>query len=310
MEMPSGPESRLDWSVRFQSAELTVVQTRWDPHRHVAASKIRPEEAALEFMRVGGYQATVGSTRFIGDCNSVCRFNPGDEYSLDHRIAVINAGITIRVRGETRDRVQDRRRLDRLPVRPPFPQPQIERTAQVEILLARLCRCLNQTADCADLAVHEAAIALLAESCSPAGALSASNAARTRVAAAREYLAADPTGAHCLDSVSRAVGCSPWTLCREFRCCTGNSLQRHLRRLRLAAAVRMITEGAEDLTHVALRCGFCSHSHLTLWFRREFGVPPSAAREAFRAGRRDRHNAQPWNLPLSATSKRSPSTPT
>jgi len=48
--------------------------------------------------------------------------------------------------------------------------------------------------------------------------------------------------------------------------------------LRLAAAVRAILEGCNDLTGLAFDLGFSSHSHFTEAFRRRFGIAPSSLR--------------------------------
>jgi AraC-like DNA-binding protein len=82
-----------------------------------------------------------------------------------------------------------------------------------------------------------------------------------------------------LGELARAVHASPWHLCRLFRSATGTTMQRHVNRLRVRAALAELAGGARDLSRVAHCCGFYDHSHFTHAFRREFGVPPSAWRE-------------------------------
>ena len=48
--------------------------------------------------------------------------------------------------------------------------------------------------------------------------------------------------------------------------------------LRLTAAARIILDGCDDLTALALDLGFSSHSHFTDAFRRRFGMAPSSLR--------------------------------
>jgi AraC family transcriptional regulator len=79
--------------------------------------------------------------------------------------------------------------------------------------------------------------------------------------------------------IARAVHASPFHLCRVFRGQTGIPLHRYLLSVRLRAAVEEILDGGPDLSSLALRLGFSSHSHFTSAFRREFGLTPSALRE-------------------------------
>jgi AraC family transcriptional regulator len=108
----------------------------------------------------------------------------------------------------------------------------------------------------------------------------ATSQAQEHVAAAREFLAV-----HCLSpiklaDVAAAAGCSPWHLARSFHLVTGATIHRHRMALRLRAALDRILSSREDLTSIALACGFCDHSHLTAAFRREFGLTPTAARRS------------------------------
>jgi AraC-like DNA-binding protein len=101
-----------------------------------------------------------------------------------------------------------------------------------------------------------------------------------RAEAARGYLASRLAQRVTLDDVARAVHASPFHLARVFRQRTGVPIHRYLTRLRLRAAVELLSDGAKDLTALALELGFSSHSHFTDAFRREFGRTPSDARRA------------------------------
>jgi AraC-like DNA-binding protein len=85
-----------------------------------------------------------------------------------------------------------------------------------------------------------------------------------------------------LSATARRLAVTPFHLCRVFRAQTGMPLHRHVTRLRLRAALDALARRDADLTCIALDAGFCSHSHFTSAFGREFGVTPSA----WRAGRR------------------------
>ncbi len=99
-----------------------------------------------------------------------------------------------------------------------------------------------------------------------------------RAEAAKSYLASRLADRVTLDDVARAVHASPFHLARVFRQRTGVPIHRYLTRLRLRAAIERLSDGADDLTALALESGFSSHSHFTDAFRREFGRTPSDVR--------------------------------
>jgi len=83
-----------------------------------------------------------------------------------------------------------------------------------------------------------------------------------------------------LGDLAARLDVSAFHLCRVFRRHTGGLMHRHVTRLRLRAALHAIAEARGDLSAVALEAGFCSHSHFTSAFVREFGIAPSAWRSA------------------------------
>jgi AraC family transcriptional regulator len=80
-----------------------------------------------------------------------------------------------------------------------------------------------------------------------------------------------------LDRLAADLRVSPAHLCRAFRKATGETVHQHLVRLRVAASVGPVLEGAA-LTPLAFDLGFASHSHFTAAFRRVHGLPPSSFR--------------------------------
>lgn len=101
---------------------------------------------------------------------------------------------------------------------------------------------------------------------------------RDRVEAAKTYLAGRLGERVTLDDVARAVYVSPFHLSRVFHESTGVPIHRYLTQLRLRSSLEQLTDGANDLTALALELGFSSHSHFTDTFRREFGHAPSDVR--------------------------------
>jgi AraC family transcriptional regulator len=84
-----------------------------------------------------------------------------------------------------------------------------------------------------------------------------------------------------LADVARFVGASPAYLTDVFRRVEGFPIHRYLVQLRLTRALTELPH-SQDLTELALRLGFSSHSHFTAVFRRAFACTPSAFREVGR----------------------------
>jgi AraC-like DNA-binding protein len=81
-----------------------------------------------------------------------------------------------------------------------------------------------------------------------------------------------------LEQIATQLNYSPFHLCRIFRKYTGQSIRQYLNQLRLRASLEYVTQANTDLTSLALRMGFASHSHFTEAFRKTFGTPPSLLR--------------------------------
>jgi AraC-like DNA-binding protein len=71
------------------------------------------------------------------------------------------------------------------------------------------------------------------------------------------------------------VGVSPYHLCRAFHAESGMTLHEYRRHIRLRMALGLTAEYRGNLSALALRAGFYSHSHFTTAYRRAFGVSPS-----------------------------------
>ena len=106
---------------------------------------------------------------------------------------------------------------------------------------------------------------------------------RALVAEARLLLARDAGHRAALADIASRLQCSVFHLCRTFRRVEGSTVHRYLLRLRLRLALERLADGGGDLTRIALDAGFCSHSHFTVAFRREFGLTPSRFFRGIRA---------------------------
>lgn len=102
---------------------------------------------------------------------------------------------------------------------------------------------------------------------------------RLRVEQARALLASSPGTRWNLESLGRAVRCSPFHLARQFRAGTGETISRYLLRLRLAVGVERLADGERNIAALAVEVGFAHHSHFTARFHSVFGVTPAQARE-------------------------------
>jgi AraC-like DNA-binding protein len=92
-------------------------------------------------------------------------------------------------------------------------------------------------------------------------------------------IASDPTSNQSLRSLAARVSCSPFQLCRDFRKATGNTITAYRHSLRLRLALEALQDDTRaDVTRIALDLGYCSHSHFTRFFRRTFGITPTAFR--------------------------------
>ena len=137
------------------------------------------------------------------------------------------------------------------------------------------------------LAAEEAALrvlAAIARDLGTARAVDAGRTARRRVEAVRALLASDPGARWGLDDVARAVACSPFHLARQFRAASGESIGRHLLRLRVALALDRLAEGEGDLARLGAELGFSHHSHFSARFGELAGLPPREVRTILTAG--------------------------
>jgi len=86
-----------------------------------------------------------------------------------------------------------------------------------------------------------------------------------------------------LDPIARALGCSPFQLCRQFKSESGQTVHAWLVEVRLRQSLERVADSRGDLAAIAVDAGFSSHSHFTTAFRRAFGLTPSAYRRRMAA---------------------------
>lgn len=83
-----------------------------------------------------------------------------------------------------------------------------------------------------------------------------------------------------LDELADEVGLSSYHVSRMFHDLTGSTIRRYLDRLRLRWALEHICADGRPLAAIAREAGYCSESHLSDAFTREFGVRPARVRRS------------------------------
>jgi AraC family transcriptional regulator len=146
----------------------------------------------------------------------------------------------------------------------------------------RICDRLAGGAAVEALEIEEQVIELLATlapraaECSRAAAVELTRRKRLLTEDARALLALTATENVHLAEIARRLSCSVFHLCRVFKEVHGTTLHAYRLDVRLRMALERVVVSPDDLTAIALDLGFCSHSHFTAAFRRQFGRTPSA----------------------------------
>lgn len=79
-----------------------------------------------------------------------------------------------------------------------------------------------------------------------------------------------------LSTLSEDIGVSPFHLSRKVKLETGETLQRHLRRIRIDRAMALMRTSGMNVTEIALEVGYQSLSHFAKAFREETGKSPKS----------------------------------
>lgn len=251
---------------------IALVETEWRRSEHPARSDGVTPYAAIEFMRRGAFVKRVRRSIFV-DTGIAVTFQPGEHFEVTHPVGTENAGLTLRFEPVAIDALAPTR--GRVVLRPFLPTPPALHF-RLESVAARLTRDT-------DIAAEESLVELAGDVLSRATGEAAvaaepSRSDRDRADAVREFLNARLASKVSLAQAAEAAGCSPWHVSKTFRRVTGTTIHVWLVRLRLRHALDALRLGERDLTALALRVGFSSHSHFTAAFRREYGLTPRQAR--------------------------------
>jgi AraC family transcriptional regulator len=80
-----------------------------------------------------------------------------------------------------------------------------------------------------------------------------------------------------LDDLAEKLQLSPFHFARMFKQSVGDSPANYVIRQRVKLAKTLLS-GKEDLSFIALECGFCHQSHFINHFKKKVGVTPAKYR--------------------------------
>lgn len=237
------------------------------------------------FVRSGAFGRIVGKKREIADSANVLFFTKGHSYRFFHPV---DAGDTCTIitpspgfLSETFDGIV----RNRFPQGFSFHVPPLLASPRAVLLHNELLATIRYRAPL--ISVEETLTELLADTCQMAWGQASAHPVQRKARASRRHELAEETkillnrrieSRPSLSEIARFLNCSKFYLSRLFAEECGISIRRYFIRLRLQAAAQRLSEGACDLTTLAVDLGFYDHSHLTHLFFREFGVQPSVFR--------------------------------
>lgn len=88
-----------------------------------------------------------------------------------------------------------------------------------------------------------------------------------------------------LDDLAAEAGLAPQYLCRIFRQVTGRTPVNYLNYYRVECSAELLGAAEDNITEIALRCGFNDLSYFIRLFRQYKGVSPGQFRKQLRLGR-------------------------
>jgi AraC-like DNA-binding protein len=224
----------------------------------------------IALIRRGCYDYHFGSRLYFADTSTAFIYDAGAEYRSSHPT---DGGDDI-----TKVQVEPELMAELFRARRPNEHVQFNLTPTSQLDHFRTYALLNGGAGEA-LAKEEAVLGLLAQLAGEAAPLAGSARQQRLVDRAKAALSEHLERNLDLAAVAMEAGCSPYYLMRLFKARTGQALRSYRTRLRVVAALDRLSQGAEDITALALDVGFSSHSHLTDAFRAVFRAAPSQLRE-------------------------------
>ncbi|MEQ9813856.1 MAG: helix-turn-helix domain-containing protein [Azospirillaceae bacterium] len=103
-----------------------------------------------------------------------------------------------------------------------------------------------------------------------------------RIRAVEEHLHANMAADLAIDAIAREFGMSRRTLIRRFKAATGTVPATYLQRLRVAAARRLLEDGAPSISRVAEAVGYGDQASFRRVFKQLSGMTPADYRQRYR----------------------------
>jgi len=238
------------------------------------------------FVRSGVFGRIRGKKREIADPANFLFFTKGHSYRFFHPVNVGDVCTIITPSQEFLFETFGNIVRDRDLQEFSFHVPPLMSSPRIVLLHNELLATIRDRAP--SISVEETLTELLADTCLMAwGQASESPLRQDDRVSRRRHLAEETKvllnrrihGRPTLSEIAKILNCSKFYLSRVFTAECGISIRRYFIRLRLQAAAQRLSEGAHDLTTLALDLGFYDHSHLTKMFIREFGMQPSVFRD-------------------------------
>ncbi|WP_394830414.1 helix-turn-helix transcriptional regulator [Pendulispora rubella] len=256
----------LDYPLRPLHAgrELFVGACHCAGHEH-GWSSVSAHHYELDVMREGMHLQSSGGVQRVMDPTCASLHAPGDEYLVNSPTRHPQRSTLLLLRGALAEEL-----LPRMSARACYVSPAAARI-HFELVHARDAVAIEETALALAhriLSDTTPARARRKRAITPSWRRLTEELHHVMVTRFRERLT--------VDSMAAACHASPFHASRVFRAVTGETLHRHLTRVRLRAALFMIGDvGPGRLAEIAFATGFSSHSHFTRAFRAEFGCAPS-----------------------------------
>ena len=99
---------------------------------------------------------------------------------------------------------------------------------------------------------------------------------------ATEFMDANLSERLSLNEIAETAGLSPAHFIRQFKASMGTAPHKHLVRLRLERAMRLLRETDSSIAQIAFDCGFSHQEHMTRFFGRLAGTTPAVFRRTAR----------------------------
>ncbi|MDT4898525.1 MAG: AraC family transcriptional regulator [Acidobacteriota bacterium] len=255
---------------KLELADFTLVESLYPPSSRMP--RHTHDLAHISIVLQGTYTEHYGHKHRSGE-PSVLVLHPPDE---DHLVTFHNAGarvFSIHLKPQWLERIRDYSKV--------LDSPADFRGGFPAWLAVRLYREFRELDKVSPLMIESLALEIIA-TISRHERL-AEHKAPHWLAQVREMLHARLSEDVTVSSIAETVGVHPVYIARQFRKHYHCTMGEYVRRLRVEAACREISESDTPLSEIASLVGFYDQSHLTNTFKRLTGMAPAQYRRAFRS---------------------------